>query len=169
MSVYKNSLYTRKLIGLFVLFSSINFTINTIDKNLANAQTASISGSATLSSGGTVNNIFDPVSGVLTQSTVTNGIISTVSAQVVLPAGLYFEATVGSPVVIVPAYTTFNGSNVVSTLSIGATGSVQISPNASTFTTAAAQILINAANGNVQNIDAAAAIVRAGAGINGLD
>lgn len=131
------------------------------------AQTASIGGTAVLTINPTITttNIFD-ASGNLTGQTIqtVGGFTSSVSAEAVLPNGLFF----GGPVVVTPSY---SPANLVNSLSVSG-GSIGVVPENSTFNRAAAQILINGAAGSsniINNIEPISAIIRAGAGVGGLD
>lgn len=137
---------------------------------------ASISSSAMYMNGGTTtttNNIVtDTNLGTttnLSQTIATTGVITTVSAESVLPSGLFFSGDL----IVTPTYGTFNGSNVVSSLSIGTTSTpaIQTIPENASFNRAAAQTLINAAAGAIANpnLELIIGIIRAGAGVNGLD
>jgi hypothetical protein len=145
----------------------LTFAVTHLENNQAQAQTASASGSATLTSGGTIVETF--TAGVLTGRTITNGVITSVSGETVLPSGYFFS----DPVVVVPTYSNLtSGAStvpVVNSLSIAATPTVTAT-NAS-FSRAAAEILTNAASnpGSIVDIDNVTAIIRAGAGVNGLD
>lgn len=135
----------------------------TFDQTKATAQTASIAGSATLTIQPNITNQTITTNGVTTQTiTQVGGYTSSVSGEVVLPTGLYFNGTAN----ITPTYT----DSLVSNLSIAAS-STAVVPKETTFTRASAEILINAAAGTIeaQNIDLITAIIRAGAGVNGLD
>ena len=139
---------------------------------------ASISGSAMFMNAGTTittNTITTTGQGpnaTTTNTTTTNattGVITTVSAESVLPRGLFFSGNL----LVTPAFSTFNGAGVVSSLSIGTGGSPSIqtvAENAS-FNRAAAQTLVNAAAGGITNpnLELIIGIIQAGAGVNGLD
>lgn len=140
---------------------------------------ASISSSAMFMNAGTtttINNIVtDTNTGVtinLSQTITNTGVITTVSAESVLPSGLFYDGIA----VVTPTYQARTDLgpgviNVVSSLSIGSTGGVQaVAPNVS-FNRAAAQTLRDAAANNIMdpNLELIIGIIRAGAGINGLD
>ncbi len=150
-----------------VTLLSLALTIS-LDANRADAQVARISGSATFVNAGSVT--VDTATGITTTRT---GGISTVSAESVLPTGLFYNGNVA----VNPAFSTVSDglttSVIVNSLSVGAPGGVSsvssVTAN-STFTSAAAKILIDAAAATASpNIDAIAAIIKAGAGVNGLD
>ena len=137
---------------------------------------ASISSSAMFMNAGTttttnniVTNITTGVTTNLSQTIANTGVITTVSAESVLPSGLFFSGNL----LVTPAYSTFNGASVVSSLSIGTTGSpsIQTVPENASFNRAAAQTLTNAAAGSITNpnLELIIGIIRAGAGVNGLD
>jgi len=121
------------------------------------------------------------------------GFTSTNSAESILPSGFQFGAT-GSPTntFIVPQYNLIGFSIATTSLSIGSSGAVTANTSLNSFSGAAAQVLANAAaatstNPNASlnegratgllnaatyfsgNIDFIAAIIKAGAGVNGLD
>jgi hypothetical protein len=108
--------------------------------------------------------------GPITTTTVSNGVITTVSVESSLPRGLFYAG----PVVALPAYTTTAaGDMVVGSLELGSGGVTPVIPSAS-FTNAAASILLQAASGNPSSLtpsqlEAAAALIKAGAGISGLE
>jgi hypothetical protein len=136
-----------------------------IDNNKAKAQTASASGSSSLSSGSTIVETF--VGGVLADRTTTNGIISSVSGEVVLPSGYFFNG----PVIVTPTYSSLNATtSVVNSISIGA-GSPTLVDKSASFSRAVAEILTNVAADptTVTDIEQVTAIIKAGAGVNGLD
>ena len=143
----------------------LTFALTHLENNKAQAQTASASGSATLTSGGTIVETF--AAGILTNRTITNGVITSVSGETVLPSGYFFI----SPVVVTPTYGAISPGAipVVNSLSIAATPTVTASNTS--FSRAAAEILTNAAStpGNITDIDKVTAIIHAGAGVNGLD
>ncbi|PZU98759.1 MAG: hypothetical protein DCE90_02815 [Pseudanabaena sp.] len=126
----------------------------------------------------TTNNIVTQTNlGVITTTdlsqTITNtGVITSVSAESILPSGLFYSGNV----VVTPTYQARtdlgNGTiNVVSSLSIGSSNGVQkVDPDAS-FNRAASQTLIDAASGAIANpnLELIIGIIRAGAGVNGLD
>jgi len=158
-----------------ILALSICLISSNLTANKAYSQ-ATISGAAMYMNGGTTttnNNIVtDTNAGTttnLSQTIATTGVITTVSAESVVPSGLFFSGNL----VVAPTYGTFNGSDVVSSLSIGATGtpSIQTVPENASFNRAAAQTLTNAAAGGIidPNLELIIGIIRAGAGINGLD
>ena len=125
----------------------------------AYAQTASAAGSATL----TVNpTITVTVTNGVTQTITQGGFTTSVSAETVLPTGLYY----GGTLVVTPTFT----NQLVSSLSINP-GAIEIVAESATFNRSVAQILVNVAASNVpmQNLDAVSAIIKAGAGVNGLD
>lgn len=170
-----------KKIYLGLAFSC--FTL--ISAESLSAQTARISASAIFTNGetktfttqNTVQQNFDAAGNVISQ-TITptsvltssvSGPITTVSAESSLPTGFFYSSA--TPVVVTPQYTTFNGNDVIESLSLGAGAVTPVGTTAS-FTQAAARILLDAASGNattLANIDAAAALIKAGAGINGLE
>jgi hypothetical protein len=161
------TLKRRREFKIFVLLG-ITFAIANFEANKAQAQTAIASGSATLTSGGTIVETFSSA-GILAGRTITNGIITSVSGETVLPSGYFFN----SPVVVTPTFGTISTSSgtvpVVNSLTIAATPAVTASN--SSFSRAAAEILTNAAStpSSVGDIDQVTAIIRAGAGVNGLD
>ncbi len=109
--------------------------------NTTSAQTARATGAATLT--------------VL-------GVTSTVSGEIALPPGLYF----GGPAVVTPTY----GTGLVQRLTIDP-GTVVLTPTAATFSRSAADILTRASNGTLSPayLEQVSAIIRAGAGADGLD
>ncbi len=144
----------------------LTFALTHLENHKAQAQTASASGSASLSSGGTIVEVS--TGGVLTR-TITNGVITSVSGETVLPSGYFFS----SAVIVTPTYSNLTSGastvSVVNSLSIAATPAV--TANNSSFSRAAAEIVTNAAinPGTAINLDNVTAIIRAGAGVNGLD
>ncbi len=79
-------------------------------------------------------------------------------------------------VIVDPTYTAAGAgfsptALVVDTLNVSSTGALIISPSSSSFTAAAAAALVAATNGtlNPANLEAVSAIIRAGAGVDGLD
>ncbi|NJK33947.1 MAG: hypothetical protein HC919_02810 [Oscillatoriales cyanobacterium SM2_2_1] len=132
------------------------------------AQTARAAGVASLTSGSTIIETFDATTGNLTSRTVTNGVVTSVSGETNLPNGLFF----GGNVNVTPVYGTISGGTtpVVSGLVINP-GVVGVIPENATFSRAAAQILINsAADPAVRaDLEEIAALIRTGAGVNGLD
>jgi hypothetical protein len=138
---------------------ALAFTAAFINCSSAHAQTASAAGSATL----TVNpTITVTVTNGVTQSITQGGFTTSVAAETVLPVGLFY----GGPLVVTPTF----ANQVVSSLSINP-GIIAVVPESATFNRSVAQILVNvaASNSPVQNLDAISAIIKAGAGINGLD
>lgn len=156
------------------------------------AQTARISASASFVNGGTTTitvntpgsnttttgldasgNPFTTnasIGPITTTSTVT-GVITTVSAEATLPAGFYYAGSV----VVLPQYGTLTPSTdrVVESLSLSGGTITPVGP-ANSFTQAAASILLQSASGlpaslTPSQLDAAAALIKAGAGINGLE
>jgi phospholipase/lecithinase/hemolysin len=145
---------------------AVAFTATLFYPGVAFAQTASASGSATLTIQPNITttetfNILGTVNGRTIQQ--IGGFTSSVSGEIVLPQGYLFNGAVN----ITPTYT----NNFVSSLAISPTSIGVVAEN-STFNRAAAQILINAAAGSETintNIESVAAIIKAGAGVNGLD
>ncbi|NJK36249.1 MAG: hypothetical protein HC919_15680 [Oscillatoriales cyanobacterium SM2_2_1] len=143
------------------------------------AQSASISGSATLST--------------------PAGFTSTVSAESILPRGFLFETAPGvlnpstgagitatpatineAQVFVAPAYNVVGTSPVVTSLSVGSsvTPTRPTTGGASSFTAAAASLLdfladptttVADANTVILRIESLSGIIRAGAGVDGLD
>jgi hypothetical protein len=136
-----------------------------LESSKAQAQTASISGSSTLTTGGTIQETF--VGGVLTDRTITNGVITTVSGETVLPSGYFFSG----PVTVKPDYSTISNGTiaVVGSLSIDATAAV--TDSTTSFSRAAAEILTKAAFSpdSITDLESVVSIIKAGAGVNGLD
>lgn len=149
--------------------------------NQSQAQTASISASATYSNPSiTTTTITAPgstfINGVngdrlvtndTTQTVATIGAVTSVAVESVLPKGLF----INTPVLVSPAYgTVAPGINGVTSLSLGG-GAIGVVPENATFNRAAAQTLINAVAGTPANpnLELIIGIIRAGAGINGLD
>jgi len=136
------------------------------------------------------------------------GFTSTVSAESVLPSGLFFQtvtpsaiipAPAGIPptiapnttltlsnaaVLVVPTFNVLGFSIATTSLSVGSAGIPLSTPSPTSFSVAAARILADSAAAQFDpvvgerttgttyfsgNIDFIAAIVRAGAGVNGLD
>jgi hypothetical protein len=132
------------------------------------AQTARAAGVATLTSGGTITENFDPMTGNLINRTITNGVITSVSGESNLPTGLFFQGNLN----VTPIFGTApDGTTpVVSGLVIDP-GRVRAIPENATFSRAAAQILINAAADPAArpDLEELAALLRAGAGVDGLD
>jgi len=162
-------IYTQRKLKIIALLSlsagAIFFAPSSIQ-----AQTASASGSATFSSGSTITNTFG-TNGNLTSSVIVNGATSSVSGEVVLPQGYFFNGIA----TITPSYTDMiiggNNVGVVSALAINPGTTRVVAPNSS-FNRATAQVLINSSTGNTSinnNIDSVTAIIKAGAGVNGLD
>lgn len=156
-------------ISLFTILSGISvFSVNV---GSSQAQQASISGAASYTSGGMVMENFDPGTGNLTSRNITGPTaITTVSGESILPAGLFFQGNL----IVTPAYgevVAGTGINGVTSLSLGTDGGVQVTPENTTFSRAAAQTLTNAAAGGLvnPNLDLIIGIIRAGAGVNGLD
>ncbi len=161
-------IYTQHKLQIIALLSLSASSIFFVPSSIQ-AQTASASGSATFSSGGTITNTF--VNGNLTSSVIVNGATSSVSGEVVLPQGYFFNGIA----TITPSYTgvMIGGNNVgvVSALEIDP-GTTRVVAANSSFNRAAAQVLINSSTGNTSintNIDSVTAIIKAGAGVNGLD
>ena len=157
-------IYTQRKLQIIALLSlsasSIFFAPSSIQ-----AQTASASGSATLTILPNITTTDTITGGIVTGRTITQigGFTSSVSGEVVLPPGYLFNGTVN----IVPTF----ANSVVSNLAISPT-SLAVVDQSSTFNRAAAQILINSSTGNTSinnNIDSVTAIIKAGAGVNGLD
>ncbi|MBD2177692.1 hypothetical protein H6F42_12280 [Pseudanabaena sp. FACHB-1998] len=130
------------------------------------------------------------------------GFTSTVSGEIILPAGAFYKTTnpsvltPGTPVtkasitdadlIVVPQFSLQGFSVAVESLSVGSNGVVTVLPGAS-FTAAAATVLTSAAAAadptatgaefqqggvrvyNSSNIEFISAIIKAGAGVNGLD
>jgi hypothetical protein len=149
---------------------AVGFTATLFNQGTAFAQTASASGSATLTINPTITTTIQ--NGVI-QTITSGGYTSSVSGESVLPSGLFY----GGPLVVTPIFSSAGGASlgsVVSSLSINP-GTVGVVPANSTFNRAAAQILTNsaaagAASGRIeQNIESISALIKAGAGINGLD
>jgi hypothetical protein len=139
------------------------------------AQSASISGSATLST--------------------PAGFTSTVSAESVLPQGFFFNtapavltpadfltgtsATLSdSQVLVAPAYNVLGTSPVVTSLSVGSAAAPTPVTGGASFTAAAAAVLstladpatsVADANTILLRIEGISGIIRAGAGVDGLD
>jgi phospholipase/lecithinase/hemolysin len=159
--LYKHSFTFTKLKIL-----ALAFTATLFNQGIAFAQTASASGSATLTVNPNITttetfNILGIVNGRTIQQ--VGGFTSTTSGEIVLPKGYVFNGTVN----ITPTFT----NSLVSSLAISPTSIGVVAEN-STFNRAAAQVLINAAAGSTAintNIDSVTAIIKAGAGINGLD
>lgn len=101
-------------------------------------------------------------------TTTTTGVITTVSAESVLPKGLFFDGNL----LVTPAYTLIGGDvRVVSSLSLGTAGGIKKVDADVSFNRASAETLIDAAAGNITNpnLELIIGIIRAGAGVNGLD
>jgi hypothetical protein len=153
-----------------------------------------INGTSTTITGGSTTTT-DSTTGIITtvvpstaQTLTTTGAITTVSAESSLPTGFYYASTTTtlsggttttSPayVIVVPQYNTLTSSGtptVVESLSLGAGPITPVGTGAS-FTQAAAQILLTVADGTspllttAGGIDAAAALIKAGAGVAGLE
>lgn len=152
-----------KIIAILGLTATATF----FNYSSASAQTASASGSATL----TINpTITTTIQNGVTQTITSGGYTSSVSGESVLPPGLFY----GGPLVVTPTFSSAGGASlgsVVSSLSISP-GVIGVVPANSTFTSAAAQILLSGAAGSsaiVSNVETISALIKAGAGINGLD
>jgi hypothetical protein len=144
---------------------AVSFTAILFNQGTASAQVASASGSATL----TINpSITTTVNGGTTTILSNGGYTSTVSGETVLPQGYFFNGSV----TVTPDYTNVaNLGFAVTSLTINP-GTPSVVAQSSTFNRAAAQILIDAAAGSNTintNIESVTAIIKAGAGINGLD
>ncbi len=144
---------------------SLASIVSIFNYSSASAQTASISGSATLTINPTITTVETRNNlGLITGRTTTEvgGFTSSVAGESVLPTGMFY----GGPVVVTPTY----ANSLVSTLSV-AGGTIGVVPANTTFNRATAEILTNAATGNIslENIELVSTIIRAGAGINGLD
>lgn len=163
--LHKYSYTLAKLKIIVLAFTAILFNYSFNNHNAATAQTASISGSSTLTILPNVTTTELLTGGIVTGRTIQQigGFTSSVSGEMVLPQGYLFNGAVN----ITPTYT----NNFVSSLAISPTSIGVVAEN-STFNRAAAQILINAALGSTTintNIESVTAIIKAGAGINGLD
>jgi hypothetical protein len=135
---------------------------------------ASISGSATL--------------------VTPSGFTSTVSGESILPTGFVFQtlgatltpaaqalpfpnpnATVSNAsVIVVPTYVIGGATFLTNTLSVASAAAVTTVSTASSFSAAAANILTQTAaaapgSSTLANVDFISAIIKAGAGVNGLD
>jgi len=140
------------------------------------------------------------------------GFTSTVSAESVLPSGLFFQTVTPSAIIpapvspgpglpvsvapnttltlsnaavlVVPTFNVLGFSIATTSLSVGSAGIPLSTPSPTSFSVAAARILADSAAAQFDpvvgerttgttyfsgNIDFIAAIVRAGAGVNGLD
>lgn len=139
---------------------------------------ASISSSAMFMNSGstTTQNIIvtDANTNITTNTTTTvanTGVITTVSAESILPKGLFFDGNL----IVTPTYTTRpdlgTDVSVVSSLSIGTSAGIKNLDENVSFSRAAAQTLIDAAAGAIANpnLELIIGIIRAGAGVNGLD
>lgn len=177
------------------LLTLISVIVLSCNAQSASAQTARISGSATFINGVTttitvntagsnttttgVDAAGNPFTtnasiGPITTTSTASGVITTVSAESSLPTGFFYEGTV----VALPAFGFFNQATstdrVVQSLSLGA-GAVRAVGAANSFTQAAADVLNKAAAGNFallntpNAVDAAAALIKAGAGVTGLE
>ena len=118
----------------------------------------------------TTNNIVTNAGTITDTSTIvtTTGVITTVSAESVLPKGLFFDGNL----LVTPAYTLIGGDvRVVSSLSLGTAGGIKKVDADVSFNRASAETLIDAAAGNITNpnLELIIGIIRAGAGVNGLD
>ena len=147
--------------------------------NKAHSQ-ASISSSAMFMNGGTsstINNITNNITVAgntsidLSITTTTTGVITTISAESILPNGLFFDGNLVVSPTFVPRPDLGAGVSVVSALSIGTLAGIKPLAENVSFNRAASQTLINAANGAIANpnLELIIGIIRAGAGINGLD
>ncbi|MBD2177691.1 hypothetical protein H6F42_12275 [Pseudanabaena sp. FACHB-1998] len=168
------------------LLTLISVIVLSCNVESISAQTARISASAVFANGetktfatfNTVTNNFD-TAGNLISNTITptsvltssvSGPITTISAESSLPSGFYYSGTT----VVLPTYTTLtSGEKVLESLSLGG-GAITAAGPANSFTQAAASILLQAASGNPsaltsRQLEAAAALIKAGAGINGLE
>ncbi|AFY72954.1 hypothetical protein Syn7502_00822 [Synechococcus sp. PCC 7502] len=157
-------IYTKRKLKIMILLGlAAGSTLFSYDS--VSAQVASASGSSTLTINPTITTTI--TNGVI-QTISSGGYTSSVSGETVLPQGYFFSGSV----TVSPTYGTTAGvGNVVQTLTINPGTLTVVSPN-STFNRAAAETLLNAANGSASiknNIDSVAAVIKAGAGINGLD
>ena len=148
--------------------------------NKAHSQ-ASISSSAMFMNGGTTITVNDinttiNIAGTTTLNrsitTTTTGVITTISAESILPNGLFFDGNLVVSPTFVPRPDLGAGVSVVSALSIGTTAGIKPLAENVSFNRAASQTLINAAAAGAianPNLELIIGIIRAGAGINGLD
>ncbi|MEI6332562.1 MAG: hypothetical protein WCP16_25250 [Pseudanabaena sp. ELA645] len=165
------SAQSARISGSAVFINGLTTTI-TVNTPGSNTTTSGIDAS---------NNPFTTNTSIapITTTNTTSGAITTVSAESSLPSGFYYASTtaLGAPafVIVKPSYTTITTGVIgVDSLSIGA-GAITPVGAANSFTQAAADVLLKAAAGNTtllttaNAVDAAAAFIKAGAGVAGLE
>ncbi len=152
-------------ISFFSVLSGV-FSLSMCILPPADAQNATASSVATFTSSSVTLETFDAAGNLQTRS-ITSGATSSIAAEMSLPQGMYFAGSATST----PTYGTLaNGTTVLTSLSMNP-GIPTVVPVNASFNRTAAQILQDAAtNPNSRtDIEELVSLIRAGAGVNGLD